>query len=81
MDIYFFEQILRLVVFLSIVGYVLDEESSDRCISALMGSPGFVRCTIPTECIVAMSRRGLTEYGITHQLLYSMQAELVSGND
>lgn len=54
-----------------------DEDFSDRCMTELMGSDGHARCEISEECLHTMSAPGYGDYGITHQLLYTILAEQV----
>ncbi|XP_067682057.1 uncharacterized protein [Haliotis asinina] len=55
----------------------LDEEVSDRCMGELTGaSHKYGRsCIISDQCVKTMTLRGLTEYGLTHQILWTMVAE------
>lgn len=47
----------------------------------LMGyQPSKKKCGVSEHCIKLMTRKGLTGYGITHQLLWTMLSEQVSGN-
>ncbi|XP_046571855.1 uncharacterized protein LOC124280019 [Haliotis rubra] len=55
----------------------LDEEVSDQCMGELTGaSHKYGRsCVISDQCVKTMTLRGLTEYGLTHQILWTMVAE------
>ncbi|XP_005094546.1 uncharacterized protein LOC101856725 [Aplysia californica] len=52
----------------------LTEELSDRCMTELMQSTELT-CNISAECAKIMTMRGLTGYGVTHQLLWSALGE------
>ncbi|ESO83508.1 hypothetical protein LOTGIDRAFT_169202 [Lottia gigantea] len=53
-----------------------DESVSDTCMSNIAGNDKNIKkCTITKNCLDVMTAKGLTEYGITHQLLWTMLAE------
>ncbi|CAG5127937.1 unnamed protein product [Candidula unifasciata] len=54
----------------------LTEEMSDRCMTELLQS-GAQGCDISADCIQIMTTRGLTGYGITHQILWSIVGEIM----
>ncbi|XP_061172525.1 uncharacterized protein LOC133181890 [Saccostrea echinata] len=55
----------------------LTESRSDRCMTQLTGSLGnrSTSCQVTQDCVQLMTSRGLTGYGITHQILWTMLAE------
>ncbi|XP_060077665.1 uncharacterized protein LOC132557185 [Ylistrum balloti] len=55
----------------------LNEDVSDRCMAELMGtnSNSKTTCEISDFCIQMMTTTGLSGYGITHQLLWTVLAE------
>ncbi|KAK6183530.1 hypothetical protein SNE40_010998 [Patella caerulea] len=57
--------------------FKIDEATSDRCMAELTGSNRSDKktCFIGKECLDTMTMKGLTEYGITHQILWTMLAE------
>ena len=60
----------------------LNEKESDKCMMELMGyQTSKKKCGVSEHCINIMTRKGLTGYGITHQLLWTMLSEQVSGNN
>lgn len=59
-----------------------NEEVSDRCIALVLGTnDDFPKCSFPSDCVGFMTQRGLYDYGVTHQILYTMFAEMVSAID
>lgn len=58
----------------------VDEESSDKCMSELIGSHKSrgESCDISSKCAYTMTAPGLLGYGITHQILWTMLADKVS---
>ena len=67
--------------------YVITEDFSeafsDQCMSELMGSgvgdQKKERCSMSLTCLDSMLKGGMKGYGLTHQLLYTILAEQVSG--
>jgi hypothetical protein len=57
----------------------LDEETSDKCMSELIGSHKLhgQSCDISSQCAFIMTSPGLLGYGITHQILWTMLADKV----
>ncbi|XP_050407138.1 myb-like protein D [Patella vulgata] len=57
--------------------FKIDEATSDKCMAELTGSNRSDKktCYIGKECLDTMTMKGLTEYGITHQILWTMLAE------
>ncbi|XP_060574645.1 uncharacterized protein LOC132732272 [Ruditapes philippinarum] len=55
----------------------LDEETSDKCMSELIGSHKLhgQSCDISSQCAFIMTSPGLLGYGITHQILWTMLAD------
>ncbi|XP_021344442.1 UPF0764 protein C16orf89 homolog, partial [Mizuhopecten yessoensis] len=55
----------------------LNEDVSDRCMAELMGTNSYSKrtCEISDFCIQMMTTTGLSGYGITHQLLWTVLAE------
>ncbi|XP_033733441.1 uncharacterized protein LOC117322612 [Pecten maximus] len=55
----------------------LNEDVSDRCMAELMGTNSNSKrtCEISNFCIQMMTTTGLSGYGITHQLLWTVLAE------
>lgn len=58
---------------------ILDEEQSDVCMAELIGSHKAhgKSCDISSKCTKTMTTPGLVGYGITHQVLWTMLAEMV----
>ena len=66
-------------IFTSFFTVKLSESLSDKCMTELTGELGTdKRCVISSECIEIMTVKGLTGYGITHQILWTMLADQVS---
>ncbi|KAL8589752.1 hypothetical protein ACOMHN_027260 [Nucella lapillus] len=64
----------------------LDEQQSDKCMMeitkpAQTQSQSQSRCSLSRECGLIMTQRGLTNYGITHQLLWTALAERAGCGD
>ena len=57
----------------------MDEETSDNCMSELIGShkSGGIPCDISNQCVSTMTNPGFLGYGLTHQILWTMLAEKV----
>lgn len=56
----------------------LDESSSDKCMMEIMGyQASKTKCGISHFCQELMTSKGMTGYGITHQLLWTMLADQV----
>ncbi|XP_063429384.1 uncharacterized protein LOC134712135 [Mytilus trossulus] len=54
----------------------LNEKESDKCMMEIMGyQPSKKKCGVSPFCIELMTRKGLTGYGITHQMLWTMLSE------
>ncbi|KAJ8308493.1 hypothetical protein KUTeg_013367 [Tegillarca granosa] len=54
---------------------ILDETTSDNCMSELIGSQSKEKCKISEKCAKIMTTKGLSGYGITHQILWTMLAD------
>ncbi|CAG2258017.1 unnamed protein product [Mytilus edulis] len=54
----------------------LNEKESDKCMMEIMGyQPSKKKCGVSPFCIELMTRKGLTGYGMTHQMLWTMLSE------
>lgn len=62
----------------------MSESESDHCMTQLTGTLGkgsSAMCQIKEDCVELMTSQGLTGYGITHQILWSMLSEQVGDTD
>ena len=69
-----------MIVCLCLAGGNFTEEFSDSCMALLMGTgnTGQPKCTVADACMKMMFTKGMMDYTITHQLLFTMLAEQVS---
>ena len=72
---------------LCIISAKLEEGDSDKCMMEIIQpkktnakNDNQPSCSMSKDCAQKMTKRGLTEYGITHQLLWSGLAEKVNNS-
>ena len=54
---------------------VFDEETSDECFGALLSAKSSQGCEISKECAKTITTANLRSYALTHQILFSIEAE------
>ncbi|XP_013392359.1 uncharacterized protein LOC106160335 isoform X1 [Lingula anatina] len=55
----------------------IDEERSDKCMKELFGSDTQKPCQVSDECMYMITAKGLKDYLLTHQLLFTLLGEKV----